>query len=81
MKRRPYSRNPYKALLIQLIRGAGVDLETLWAAYRSLPPDDRDARNRDRADGTVYLYEVAFAHFKEFVESLHRQVHADMSSH
>lgn len=42
MKCRPYVANPFKGLLIHLIRSTVVDAETVRRAFLSLSESDRD---------------------------------------
>ena len=43
MKARPYYVNPFKQVVIRVIRGADVPLDIIWRAFHSLPESDRDA--------------------------------------
>jgi len=42
MRARTHVGNPFKKLVIRLIRGTAVDAETIRRAYESLRPQDRD---------------------------------------
>jgi len=39
---RIYRRNPFKQVVIDLIRGADVPLDVIWRAFHSLAPVDQD---------------------------------------
>ena len=42
MKGRPYNANPFRSVLVNVIRGTDVSFERLWGAFLSLSPEDRD---------------------------------------
>lgn len=42
MKAHPYAHNPFKSILVALIRGTTIDPNTIRQAYDSLTPRDRD---------------------------------------